>query len=339
MPVHFTVDAELMKKPKGRVAAIATGGCFVVLALLFWQDLVIQYYLIRLGGDTEYLRELAVERHGTIARRALLKFIQSDQGKHQLLTLYLQPLVDQCERRRCINCLPHSRTAVLAVRGGSLQFEIFSPTSNGNGSLTSWGKRTTPEFWASMSSLLSHLSGTTLTLDDYPEHVFSILPIKDINSKIQKIFRSNLGEDEVGLLMQHRVVLLDPRSRIVGGWEYCADNRKLANNRKSPIFFGSMSFSKDGHFRASKMSRSNNTAAKTAVWNESIHTGTYKLDTDVLSLSYTSGTQETYEVEFTNSDNLFLRVDAGLNSFRRPSDLPQSSRNKIGRGALNEPEG
>ena len=72
-----------MKKGKGKVVAVVAGvsvvGVFVV-ALAFWRDIAVQFYLYRLN-DPDYLPRIIWEPEGTIARRAVHQYFKSEKGQ------------------------------------------------------------------------------------------------------------------------------------------------------------------------------------------------------------------------------------------------------------------
>ena len=315
----------------GRVRARRRAIAFVLIATailllaLLWKPLLVHIEVVRLRQNPQRLKELVVERDDTIAHSACLEFIRSHAGRNELTTLYLQPFVDSRMTQDGYNPLRQAKTAVLCVINGSFYWLVAGQRFNGSGT---FGAIATDEFLTRTNRwLFPGLQGEAFELDDYPEHMFSVLRLDEITRRVGSGME-RFGDDapeELALLVQHRNVLAQPHVRIVGKWE----NAHLGT---PAVAVGSVRFEADGRFSLSEVTWQEEREAKQPTWAETVRAGFYKLETDSLLLRYDDEEVEEYEFEFTHRDSLRLRGPRvpGWSDFRRRPDVPADRRNTPG---------
>ena len=175
-------------------------------------------------------------------------------------------------------------------------------------------------------SVLRSLAVQTFALDDYPQQTCSVVSARQLSKR----FPDLQGENGVGLVMEHDRVRLDPARRLVGLWDFYVHGSVCPDHEKVESRFNAIEFLDGGRFLVSTLSVDK---------NEALDEGRYEINGEELLLSYDGArSQEHYRVELDHFDNLLLRTPNGWNAFRRPTDVPESWRNKTGISASTTPE-
>lgn len=318
-------------KRRGRTIATIAGLGFLGIAptlVLRWHDVVTHVHLSRLHADPNYVMEIIEQPEGTPARKAVLQFVQTDEGRQFLVDFCFRALESWMadQRKRALqdagvtSALQYSRTAAVVLVDGSFQWEISSRRLSIGGNADIFEQIGAQRHQA-LFSVLRSLIGQSFALDGYPQQNCSIVSVRELPKRFD--FQ---GEEGLGLIMEHDLVRLEPARRLVGSWESWAQRNVSSGADEHTPRISALRFLESGRFFVSMVSDDQ---------SEVLKKGTYEVDDDELRLIYDgSGWPERYTFQLDHSDTLMLQSPDGYNAFRRPTDVPESWRNKIGISAL-----
>ena len=126
-----------MKNRRGKtVAAIAALG-FLGIAAVFvvrWEDIVAQVHLSRLRSEPNYLMEIIQEPEETPARKAVLRYVETDEGRRFLVSFCFRMLDSWWVRERkgllqeraLTSPLEYNKTAFVAQVDDSIRWKFSS---------------------------------------------------------------------------------------------------------------------------------------------------------------------------------------------------------------------
>ena len=191
-----------MKKGKGKIVAVVAGLSVVGLALLamaFWRDIAVQFYLYRLQSNPDYLVTALHTPHGSSTDVAIAKYLQTLDGKKHFFNLYLDAFADIL-REQASEHAGGSVSGALGILQESYFCELRTPSIVSG---TSSGLRTVKQgsFLRAASPFLSHLSGATFHSTTFPQFLFTVQRADTTCERIRYYPRFSAGKIRGGISM------------------------------------------------------------------------------------------------------------------------------------------